>query len=335
MRKLLRPALVALVGLLLCACVLALADSGVERDEDGGTWDWDRGIYTAPDGTTYSISQDGDTDTTPTGGSSGGDAMVIDTGERDPLAGIEKNPDGSITVESGQGGVDIEIEPTRAPLTPEEWQDLLHRAELRNGSYTPTFNTDPATGAITEVTVRYMGIGRSMVVLDGRDTLVNTVNLSWTTEAPENKVLAVIDTPRTGYAWLRMKPNNKKTTAKLEQCRLNQVVRVLAVGKHWTFVDHNGTRGYIQTSSLEFYANDHESFTSGALSVKGKTSGRDTCNVRSSDKTHRVLMNYPLGTQVTVFDILDDEWAEVDICGWHCMVNTKFLTIEKETASAN
>ena len=56
------------IALLMCVvlsiCVCAAAD--VERDEDGGTWDWDRGIYTAPDGSTYSISSDGDTESTTT-----------------------------------------------------------------------------------------------------------------------------------------------------------------------------------------------------------------------------------------------------------------------------
>ena len=168
-----------LLCIFLCACVCALAD--VEVDEEGGTWDWDRGIYTAPDGSTYDISPDGDSGGTTTGGTTtsgttpgttSDEPMIIDTGEEDPLAGIERNPDGSITIESGQGGVDIEIEPTRAPLTPEEWEELLHRADVRNGNYTPTFYRDPATGTVTEVPVVYMGIGRSMITLNGQDTLV-------------------------------------------------------------------------------------------------------------------------------------------------------------------
>ena len=323
------------IFLCVCICVCALAD--VERDDDGGTWDWDNGIYTAPDGSTYNISQDGDPGPSSDGTGSqsiSGDAMIIDTGEEDPLAGIERNEDGSITIESGQGGVDIEIEPTRAPLTPEEWEALLNRADARNGSYTATYYNDPATGAVTEVKVVYMGIGRSMVTLNGQKTLVNTVNLTWNTEAPEDKVLAVINTPKNGYAWLRMKPNTKITTAKLEQCRLDKVVRVISTGKNWTLIDYDGRRGYVQTSSLEFFANDHTDFETGMLSVKGKTAGRETCNIRSRDDKHRILADYPQGTPVTVFDVIED-FAQIDICGWHCTINTRFLTMEKETASAD
>ena len=335
-----RPVWAALLCVLLCACVCALAD--VEQDSEGGTWDWDRGVYTAPDGSTHQIDQLNDEGSSSGGSSSGGSsqesssggAMIIDTGEEDPMAGIEKNEDGSITIESGQGGVDIEIEPTRAPLTPEEWQELLNRADARNGTYTATYYQDPVSGTVSEVQVVYMGIGRSMIMLNGQKVLVNTMNLNWATEAPPDKVLAVINTPKNGYAWLRMKPNNKKTTAKLEQCRLDKVVRVLSTGKSWTFIDYDGRRGYVQTSSLEFFANDHTDFETGLLSVKGKTAGRETCNVRSRDEKHRILAEYPQGTPVTVFDVIED-FAQIDVCGWHCTINTKFLTMEKETASAD
>ena len=117
------------------------------------------------------------------------------SGIEDTLSGIQKNEDGSITIESGQGGVDIEVEPTRAPLTAEEWEALLARADARNGNYTPTFYRDPATGSVIEVQVVYMGIGRSMIMVNGQEKLVNTVELHWETEAPEDKVLAVINAP--------------------------------------------------------------------------------------------------------------------------------------------
>ena len=92
-----RPVWAALLCVLLCVCVCALAD--VEQDSEGGTWDWDRGVYTAPDGSTHQIDQLNDEGSSSGGSSSGGSsqesssggAMVIDTGEEDPMAGIEKN----------------------------------------------------------------------------------------------------------------------------------------------------------------------------------------------------------------------------------------------------
>ena len=318
----------------LCVCVcIAAADSGVERDEDGGIWDYDKGIYTDPSGKQHSITPDGVPEGS--GGSASsqqsGGAMVIDTGEQDSAAGLTKNSDGSVTVESGQGGVDIEIQPTRAPLTDAEWDQRLARAAAINGAETPTVYRDPVSGDTYDVEVRYVGIGRSMVVVNGQEKLVNTVDLKWESEAPDGMVLAVVNTPKNGYA--AMYAGSSKKTTLIKQCRTDSVVRVIRVGKTWSLIDHEGMRGYVLTSSLEFFLNDHVDFETGVISVKGKTKGRDTANVRSRDSKRRVLADYRLGTPVTVFDIVDD-WAEIDVCGWHCRINTKYLTLEKETTAS-
>jgi len=49
-----------LLCFVLFAFVFTVAIADVEKDEDGGIWDWDNGIYTAPDGSTYKITSDGD-----------------------------------------------------------------------------------------------------------------------------------------------------------------------------------------------------------------------------------------------------------------------------------
>ena len=335
----------ALAALALCAClclgVFAVAED-YTLEEDGSKW-YSDGRIEWPDGTvTRQVNHDQGQTHSDDGGSSSsgssssqgsGGAMVIDTGDADPLAGVEKNSDGSINVESGTMGVDIEIEPTRAPLTTEEWEQLMESVAARNGEVTPTFYTNPSTGISSAVDVVYMGIGRSMVVLDGQEILVDTVDLKWQSEAPEDHLLAVVDAPRVGYAWLRKKPSNKKTNPKIMQVRTDSIVRVISTGENWTLVDYNGTRAYIQTAALEFYCNDHTGFEAGYVSVKGKIQGKDSVHVRSRDKGCRDLGEYQLGTPVTVFDVVDD-WAEIDICGWHCRLQTKYITMEKEIASA-
>ena len=322
--------------LLMCVCLYfltqAAAYSGVETDEDGGVWDYNKGTYTDPEGHVYDITPGG----VPEDDSSSGTvknpdgSITVGTSDTDSA---QQNPDGSIELESGTGGVDIPDTP-RAPLEGEEWQAVLDSVAARNGTETPTVWTDPATGQTQAVEVVYMGIGQSMIRLDGREKLVNTVDLSWKTEAPEDKVLAVVDTPKGGYAWLRREPNNKITNPKIQQVRTDSVVRVIAAGKNWTLVDYNGTRAYVQSSSLEFFRNDHTDFDTGLLSVNGKTQGKDSVHIRSRDKGCRDLGEYRLGTPITVFDIVD-KWAEIDICGWHCRVLAKHVTLTKETASAD
>jgi len=330
--------LAALLGLLPALC--AGAESYVV-EEDGSKWYADGHIEWADGSVTNSVNHDSGQTHTEDGASSSSaskqnadGSITVDTGEADPMAGIQRNADGSITVDSGVGGVDIEVEPTRAPLTAEEFAARVERAEMLNGRETLTVYTDPASGSRYVVEVRYMGIGRSLVVLEGEERLVNTVDLQWATDAPADKVLAVIDTPNNGHASLHAGKGRKTTV--LTQCRLDKVVRVISTGKNWTMIDYEGMRGYVQTSSLEFFANDHVEFDAGLTSLKGKIKGKGTINVRSRDDTHRYLdpdSPYLVGTPITVFDIID-EWAEVDICGWHCLINSDYLTLENELVTA-
>ena len=257
---------------------------------------------------------------------------------------IVHNPDGSITIVTNDenplaGKVVLEDESKEGaadstPMSKEEWQALLAGVAARNGSHTPTWYTDPATGEKTEVEVVYMGIGSTMIELNGEKTLVPTVNLTWETEAPEDKVLAVVRAPRVGYAWLRKAPSSDKKNLKIEKVRTDSVLRVLCTGKNWTFVDHNGMRAYVMTDSLEFFCNDHTDVEQGVVSVKGRTKGNESVHARSRDKGCRDLGEYKIGTPVTVFDIIE-EWAEVDIGGSHCRMLAKYITVVKETASAD
>ena len=336
MKKRITGCLLVLCALLMF-CVAALA-SGVETDEDGGIWNYDAGTYTDPEGNVYPITPEGvsenDTNNTNTNTNTqvpqtdGG--MIIITPDEDP---VQQNPDGSITVESGQiqGPSD---DTTRAPIEGDEWNALLAGVAARNGGETPTAWTDPATGVSTIVEVVYMGVGRSMVVMNGQKTLVNTVDLKWQTEAPEEKVLAMVDAPRNGYTWLRRDPNTRITNPKIAQIRTNTVLRVISAGKNWTKVDYDGLRGYVRSSSLEFFYNDHTDFVTGYLSVKGKTEGRDTVKIRSMDMSGKILKECKVGTPVTVFDVIEG-WVEIDGEGFHGMIQSKYVTMENGIASTD
>lgn len=322
-----------LLGLCACLCLClcaAAADTGVETDEDGGIWDYDQGIYTDPQGGVHEITPGGVSE----------DESGSGSGSEGGGPSTTHNPDGSITVITADedptaGALDLPPDdgPTRAPLEGDEWQAVLDSMAARNGAETPTVWTDPATGNTVPVSVVYMGVGRSMVAVNGSQLLVNTVDLKWTTEAPEDKVLARVDAPKNGYCWLRRQPSSDITNPKVAQIRTDTVMRVIGTGPSWTFVDYDGMRGYVQTSSLEFYANDHTEFEAGYLSLKGKIKGSDTVWLRSSDKGERMLKECVLGTPVTIFDIVD-EWAEIDSCGFHCRIRSDRVTKAKDIPAA-
>ena len=323
-----------LTAALLCLVLAmsgAAAESGIVNDEDGGTWDYDRGIYTDPDGNQYEITDD-------SGGSSGSTrrstdgALIIDTGEID---GVTQNADGSISVESGaiQGPSDEKKE--SGPMTYEEWQARMDRITERNGRETETFYR-LSGDELLPVTVVYVGLARSMIVINGGRQLVDTCDLVWASEAPEDKLLAVVKAPKSGKAYMKEKTKAKSMT--IDTCTVDRVVRVLKIGKSWAFVDHAGMRGYIQVSSLTFYPNERRTYETGYISVKGKTPSGETVWVRSSLRSNKQRTNleeYPVGTPLTIFAD-DGTWAEVDVEGWHCFIKSKYVSryAGSETGSA-
>lgn len=322
----------ALAAMLLCVClclffnVLVLAQ-GVETDEDGGIWNFDQGTYTDPGGKVYTITPDGvqNEDSGSTNVKNDDGSMTVVTNEKDS---VKQNQDGSIEVESGQIQVIVD-EPTRAPLEGAAWQAVLDSVAARNGTETPTVWKNPATGEETGVEVIYVGIGRSMIKTDDRKLLVNTADLRWQTEAPEDQVLAVV---RSRYVWLRKKPSNEITNPKLKQVYMDSVLRVLDTGPNWTFVDYKGMRAYVVTSALEFYCNDHTDVDPGYISRKGKITGNANIQIRDWH-TLKILESYKVGTPITIFDVIDD-WAEIDVEGWHCVIGSEYITFEKDLAAA-
>ena len=299
--------------LALCLGVSALA-SGVEYDEDGGVWDYNKGTYTTKDGQTVSIvDEDAATKTVKNEDGS----ITIITNEKD----IIQNPDGSIVLESGQV-MTVKTEADRAAEHEKGWAAGMAKAASVNGAYTPTFYTD-AEGNELEVPVAYMGLGRSMITLNGEKVLVDTSSLRWETEAPENKVIAVVK--QNGYAKLHSKKDSKSLV--MDKVPTGQILRVINTGKRWTFVDYKGLRGYVATNYLTFYANEKKEYQSGVIATRaGKTKGTITVHVRNKPNGKQ-QEEYTIGTPVTVLAI-DGDWAQVEVEGHSCYLKKEFIVFE-------
>ncbi len=326
---------IALATTLLMLCATALANTGKETDEDGGVWDWDSGTYTAPDGRVVSITSDegGDNDSgssSDSGRDSGADsdgtrAVVNDDGSITIITNEEdivRNEDGSIVIESGQIKT-VEQQKEDEMTGDEVWAQGMGQAAITNGTYTPTFYFD-GSGAMTEVPVEYMGVYRSMIRLNGESVLVDTANLIWTTEAPAEKVLAVV----TAKTYARLFAKSSKKSLVMDKVYNGTVLRVLKTDKNWTFVDYNGERGYIQTSVLKFYENEKREYQSGFIATKsGHTYGNSTVHVRNDPKGSQ-QEEYPVGTRITVFED-DGTWCRIEVEGHMCYIQRKFMVYEE------
>ena len=332
----------ALTLMLLMLCASALAN--VERDDDGGIWDWDNGTYTAPDGRVVSIIDDDapseevpqvNTPSDPVSAVDGGLEVVqnvdgsltmIDDGKT-----YIENADGSITVVSGQGQIIVfegESEKKNELSGDEVWALSMQNAAINNGSYTPTWYFD-GSGSMTEVSVEYTGIYRSMINLNGEKVLVSTANLIWESEAPADKVLAVISAK--SYARLFEKSTKKSTI--LDKIYCGTVVRVLKTDKNWSLVDFKGIRGYVQTDSLKFYANEAREYRAGYVATKsGHTYGDSSVHVRNDPKGAQ-QEEYRVGTPITVFED-DGKWCRIEVEGHMCYLMRQFMVYEDTQAAA-
>ena len=299
--------------LAVCLSLSALA-SGVEYDSEGGVWDYNKGTYTTSDGKTVSIiNEDAETKTVrnPDG------SMTIITNEKD----IIQNPDGSITLESGQV-MTVTTPEDRAAEHEKGWYAGMAKAAAANGSYTPTFYTD-AEGNETEVPVSYIGLGRSMITLNNEKVLVDTSSLRWETEAPDNKVIAIVK--QSTYAKLHSKKDSKSLV--MDKVPYGQILRVLNTGKRWTFVDYKGLRGYIATNYLTFYANEKPEYQTGVIATRaGKTKGTITVHVRNKPNGKQ-QEEYTIGTPITILAI-EGDWAKIEVEGHSCYLKKEFIVFD-------
>ena len=214
------------------------------------------------------------------------------------------------------------------------WQRGIAKAAIRNGVEARTFLTDDA-GNETEVKVVYMGLARSMVLVNDAEQLVETWRLRWESEAQEDKMLAVVTpTGKVSEAKLHAKPNTKS----LVMCRVGRgmVGRVVAVGKDWAKVvlDNAGyvyPLGYLWNDYLQFLPNMQIPYTAGVASVKGRTRGEDTVPVYGDvvKGKGKGKLQIALSTPLSIY-LVDEtgKWAEVDAGGYHGFIQTKFITGE-------
>ena len=213
-----------------------------------------------------------------------------------------------------------------------KWNRAMSLAYAHNGS-TQTYYKNDDDGSEIPVTILYLGLARSRVILDGEKQMVETWRLSWDTEAPEDKVLAVV--APNDAAEVRMLAKDSAKSTVLTRVPTNRVVQVIKVGKNWTLVDINDNetpRGYIATDVLDFYPQMQLTYRSAVLSAAGRTKGSDPVWIRAEASGNaRRIIQFDLGEPLTVYCVNDQGWCEVDVHGYHAFILDDFVTYENET----
>ncbi len=214
-----------------------------------------------------------------------------------------------------------------------EWARAVANGYAANGASVRTVYLD-GEGNETEVQVSYMGLIRSMVVLNGEEQLVETCRLSWDTQAPEGKTLAIVRSD-VSNVMVRVKPSGTS----MRRVSGGRVVQVVKIGKHYTLVDINDSEtplGYVATDALEFYPNIPMSYRGAKVTINGKTNVKDDpIAIYMEDRTGAGACGdrIKVGSPVTVY-AQNDKWSEVDAIGYHGYILNKFVTLDSEAAAA-
>lgn len=212
------------------------------------------------------------------------------------------------------------------------------KAARKNGYSTPTVYRDEEGNEIS-VKIVSLGLARSKVLLNGKEELVDTCRLSWETEAPEDKVLAVVTPKNASDVRLRTAKSEKATI--MARVQTTRVVQVIRIEKGWTLVDTNDDllpRGYISTSVLTFYSNAEKAYRPAVIAVNGSTRGKGEDNLvrirEKGSRKGREIAKFDLGEPLSVFQgESGSEWLEVDVGGFHAYIQSQFVTYTAETGA--
>ena len=308
----------ALVLFAGCACAASYTKNseGLYVDSSGNViselWDDAGGLYIV-DGVGYPINNaDTNPDYTPT--------------ENETSSGIPQNSDGSITVESGQiAAPDLTEGGSGQHLTEEEWAARWAKYSSRLGTTDTIYRTED--GQVFPVEIVSLGLGRSTILIGQDKYLVPTSSLEWDHDVPDDKVLAVVYPKKQGHVTMRAKSSAKAfVMAQAPKC---SVARVIRSGKTWSLVDVGGIRGYVYTSTLIFYDNKPRQYTTGTITINGKTPrGADfTVHVRDANSKGSQIAEFAPGTQITVFSF-ENHFYEADVEGLHCYIRSEFVTLD-------
>ncbi len=209
----------------------------------------------------------------------------------------------------GTGGTGASREPAK-PKSSGIWKNFKLTLLQSDGTEIP-------------VTLETLGSARC-VVFDGQEMLtVNTTDLIWESDAPEEKRIAYIYAPRTGKCSLRSKASDNYRT--LRYCEAGRLVIVLRVGQVYTRILYEGTEGFVLTGALQFLPiAQPDDFTVTTLMYEGRTDSAATISMYHTASADRKLKQFRVGKEAELLGE-QDTWAEIELEGMHGFVKPAYL----------
>ena len=194
--------------------------------------------------------------------------------------------------------------------------------------------TKPATSDVNTdvlwqgelISVKTWGFHSSVILVDGKEQIVPTHELTFSEKADAAKRVAYIHAPRTGRCYLRAKGSDKGDI--LDKCPAGTVVQVIKYGKNYCQIVFEGQVGYVQTACLKFANPKVEPMCTWQLSYNGKMTGNAQVPIRNDKSNDSAsVMKLRSGTEVTVF-AKSGNWYEIEYEGMHGYVHKNFLILD-------
>ena len=172
--------------------------------------------------------------------------------------------------------------------------------------------------------IKALGTVHTEITVEGETKRVLTSEISWNTEAEENKRIACVNKKSIVSATMRTEMSTKADI--IEKVPLGTLVLVEKVGKKYTRVYYDGQTGYILNKYLNYYPVGEEA-DARVLSFNGHTNGKATIRIRfSSSKKSRMIAELPTGTYVDVVEVRKN-WSRVEVAGYRGFVMNTFLSV--------
>ena len=204
------------------------------------------------------------------------------------------------------------------------WLDLSYCAKQGMRMIRPGWlKLETAEGART-VTINYFGAMMAKVILDGEAVRIPTRDLSWNCVGADGPRVALI-TRSSGADFI---DGNGKKISGFVKIRYGTMLPVLEVTDDEYYILWKDTFGYISRKDATLLAPAEGDFPIGLVSLRGKTAGASTVNIRTeASAKSKILAEWKIGTPVAVVEQKGTFYL-VEGKGVRGWIEDKYLTLD-------
>ena len=207
------------------------------------------------------------------------------------------------------------------------WMDITYCASrgMRMMIGTPWLQAETDAGLVA-ADLEYTGALMSRVTLKGEEVRVPTSSLTWTTAGADGPRIALISNKKGAYL---MDGNGKPLRRYSKKQNVGTMMMALGVEDDLCYVFWKDTFGYVNMKDVELLPVQEGGFSTGIISMNGKTAGTAKVVARNSPVPKGAkVTEWTIGTPVAVVEV-GKEFTRVEGKGRRGWILNKYLTPDK------